>query len=104
VNKPKPLSAERLEDIKAHTKKGYQDYWSPELLSHIAYQASRISELEAGLNFYANPAHWTTNDDELHFIKVTDEDWDRRTGGACGGGVARKLLSPKDTQEEVISE
>ena len=31
-------------------------------------------------------------------IKITDEDWDRRTGGICGGGVARKLLSPKDTQ------
>lgn len=50
--------------------------------------------LREALKFYADGSHWTTNDDEMHFIKVTDQDWTKNESGSfVGGKIAQQALA-----------
>lgn len=58
----------------------------PELLA-------KYERYEKAAQFYADRTNWTTNDDESHFIKVADADWEKGETGFAGGKTAREALT-----------
>ena len=108
MNKPKELSAEDIEEIKTlaghagkkptpEIEKLWEKWASVQvtllLIEKLSHQASRISELEAGLKFYADPNSWFRD------AQMSDKPY-IMFGEEIAGETARKLLSPKDTQGE----
>ena len=85
-----------LADIADHV-----DLWGPWMLEALR-EAEKVSE------FYGSGSSWTTEDDEYHFIKIVDKDWEyrdgnheiRTEGGYKGGKIARAWLAryPKDKE------
>lgn len=96
---PKRLTPERLEEIRSVSEYGFfgrspSQMVYKELLSHIAYQAARIAELEAGIMELKEMAKNQPCNCTNQGFKVT------RCAYCIGTDKIQALLSPKDTQGE----